>query len=522
MGVNTKSFDNASDMITFSRASGAYGFTKVSYGSELVSNGDFSDGSTGWNLNPTTGTMEVVNGKLVATNATAVGGQAFTNLLSGYAIGTPYEISFTVSDYVSGTVRLSVGNTYSGYVSSNGTFNFVIPYTSGLPRVYFSIGNTSLSIDNISVKEVLYNSSDPSATLKLIYHPNDVPRIEYNVDGSAKGILIEEARTNLVTYSEDLSTWYASVTVTDNSVTSPAQLQNASTLTSYSSGTSYGIDRGGITVTAGDHTLSAYFKANGFNYGKLTWYSAANSTQYAVFNLATGEVHGGIYDDAGIQDVGNGWYRCHITTSLNATSSGGGYAWISDGTLGRSSGVTGDGIKGIHAYGIQLEAGSFPTSYIKTTGATATRAVDVASIGVSNFGYNQTEGTLFVDFKTPDTANANALELGNSASSSRYIIRNGLAYYSASGLGAQVVLGYTASTNNQRVGFAVQSNDAVAVVNGSTVGTDNTVTLFSNPTILGIGARAYNLATEKLNGHIKSIQYYPRRLTDAQLQELTT
>ena len=45
MGVNTKSFDNASDMITFSRASGAYGLTKVSYGPELVTNGDFATDS---------------------------------------------------------------------------------------------------------------------------------------------------------------------------------------------------------------------------------------------------------------------------------------------------------------------------------------------------------------------------------------------------------------------------------------------------------------------------------------------
>ena len=55
MGVNTKSFDNASDMITFSRASGGYGLTKVSYGPELVTNGDFATDSdwtkgTGWSI----------------------------------------------------------------------------------------------------------------------------------------------------------------------------------------------------------------------------------------------------------------------------------------------------------------------------------------------------------------------------------------------------------------------------------------------------------------------------------------
>jgi hypothetical protein len=47
----------------------------------------------------------------------------------------------------------------------------------------------------------------------------------------------------------------------------------------------------------------------------------------------------------------------------------------------------------------QLELGAFPTSYIPTTGAAATRAADVASISGSNFSswYRQDEGTVFAD-----------------------------------------------------------------------------------------------------------------------------
>ena len=72
MGVNTKRFDSASDMITFSRASGGYGFTKVGYGSELVTNGDFSDGSTGWTAS--SATLSVVSGRLQVVATSAYGG----------------------------------------------------------------------------------------------------------------------------------------------------------------------------------------------------------------------------------------------------------------------------------------------------------------------------------------------------------------------------------------------------------------------------------------------------------------
>ena len=89
MGVNTKSFDNASDMITFSRASGGYGFTKVSYGPELVTNGTF-DTDSDW----TKGTGWSISGG----QATHVAGTAsnFSQAVSYGSAGTVYALSVDV------------------------------------------------------------------------------------------------------------------------------------------------------------------------------------------------------------------------------------------------------------------------------------------------------------------------------------------------------------------------------------------------------------------------------------------
>ena len=46
--MGTKQYDSATDLLTFSRASGGTALRKISYGNELVTNGDFSSGTTGW------------------------------------------------------------------------------------------------------------------------------------------------------------------------------------------------------------------------------------------------------------------------------------------------------------------------------------------------------------------------------------------------------------------------------------------------------------------------------------------
>jgi len=525
MGVNTKRFDSASDMITFSRASGGYGFTKVSYGSELVSNGDFSDGSTGWNLNPTAGTMEVVNGKLVATNATAVGGQAFTNLLSGYAIGTPYEISFTVSDYVSGYVKLSVGNIYSEAVSSNGTFNFVIPYTVGLPRVYFNIANTSLSIDNISVKEVTYNSSDPSATLKLIYHPNDVPRIEYDLDGSAKGILVEGARTNSYKYSEDLSEYVwigSSGTISSiNAITSPDG-NSTGNLVITGVNDPFSRRQNGLGV---DSTISFYAKAQEYSF---VFANNDNGAGWVCFDLATESIALGNNGFSGeMTAVGNGWYRCVATFPMLIAGNNAHMAiGVRENFGGTYTASSANGTSGAYIWGAQMEADPFATSYIKTENATATRALDLAEINVSNF-INKSAGTFLATFNYSDPTNADNNYVFSGSSNARVFYNNaGNSVWQTYDGSAGTTFGDVDSGEVYKLAVAVKTDSNISTAKNGTIQTTRTVntalmTSIEAYPLLAIGGASSSSSYQKLNGHIKSIKYYPRRLTDAQIQRLT-
>ena len=101
-----------------------------------------------------------------------------------------------------------------------------------------------------------------------------------------------------------------------------------------------------------------------------------------------------------IVDVGNGWYRCIITFTTVSTSGAvinPVIYLIDNANATRAAGMTGDGYSGIFIWGAQLEQGSFPTSYIKTSGASATRSADNASITGENFSswYRQDEGSLY-------------------------------------------------------------------------------------------------------------------------------
>ena len=49
-------------------------------------------------------------------------------------------------------------------------------------------------------------------------------------------------------------------------------------------------------------------------------------------------------------------------------------------------------------YGVQVEAGVFPTSYIPTSGSAVTRTVDSAVATLSDFYYRQKHGSMVVEF----------------------------------------------------------------------------------------------------------------------------
>ena len=182
----------------------------------------------------------------------------------------------------------------------------------------------------------------------------------------------------------------------------------------------------------------------------------------------------------------------------------------------------------------QLEAGSFATSYIPTSGSQVTRSADLASIPVSAFGHNPDAGTIVVEFNY-QFADGGAgfprpFEYGNSGTQV-----NRIAVYTAESSGnlsynvlsnnvgsSRVLSGGTVSPVSGVAALAFRDGDIAGCLDGGSVVTssDSVSTPSSPRNILKIGGQGSN-ASSNINGHIKSLKYFPRRLTDAQLQELT-
>ena len=348
----------------------------------------------------------------------------------------------------------------------------------------------------------------------------NTPRIEYDADGNRLGLLIEEQRTNLVTYSEefDNAAWgkagtggTPAVSVVANQAIAPDGTLTADKLIP---GTSAGTHYLQQTVTAYTSAcLSLYAKAAEQSKVRLALF---NSGIVHEFDLAAGTSSGA--GNGTITDVGNGWYRCSVAAD------GASNTLVQIYTGDNSAG---DGSSGIYIWGAQLEQASFPTSYIPTSGSTATRAADVASIPTSDFGYNQREGTVVQEFSTANTyiANENAFSDGTNDNRIMWGLNSnaGRAPYISSGGTNTVALinnSGLASGVQSKLGIAFASNDVASSLDGGAVATDTSATIPSQITILYLGVGAVGSGTF-INGHIKSIKYYPRRLSNDQLQELT-
>lgn len=345
----------------------------------------------------------------------------------------------------------------------------------------------------------------------------DSPRIDYDpITGKAKGLLIEEQRTNLIPNSTpqsgDLSVSggsFSYVTCNFTPLSGPGIHFDTSGVSSYTYFTP--------TYTAADYTLSVFVEMDDGN--APTFDSPTGSAVANDFALVVdaAQVNPLTYI---VEHFGGNTYR--VSGTLTAAS-----------TTARNTGVvkySGNSTRTFKVTGLQLEQGSFATSYIPTSGSTVTRSPDIASIPVSAFGYNQDAGTVVAEFGhfAVDTSLAGIVSITSDPPPLNDWAP--LIYGSTSAISFSVEDTSVTQVNTQVSGdlrttggiaaFAMKENSFAASVGGSTPQTDNSGTMPTNMSVMRIGTFASNPAY--LNGHIKSIKYYPRRLTDTQLQELTS
>lgn len=171
---------------------------------------------------------------------------------------------------------------------------------------------------------------------------------------------------------------------------------------------------------------------------------------------------------------------------------------------------------------------AFPTSYTKTTTAAATRNADAVVMTGTNFSdwFNATEGTLYIEGEVVDTGVSTTLLSINDGT-----VDNALNIYfdhSTGNLLFQVidggveqaaVGGAVASSGYYKLACAFKAGDFAASLDGAAVATDAAGTI---PTVDRLTIGALGTGVTMANSHIKVVQCYPRRLTNAQLIILST
>jgi hypothetical protein len=368
------------------------------------------------------------------------------------------------------------------------------------------------------------------------------------VTGESLGLLVEEARTNLLLRGEqfDDAGWTKSnVTITANNIVAPDGTLTADKLVENTATnvTHFALQQSSVTSGI-SYTFSVFIKAAERTFVQVGLLNANSPFDNLIsyVNLTNGSILSstfGTVSGAKVSTISypNGWYRVIVTAIVGSTTSLQSVIWTanSDALSSAARTYTGDGTSGLFIWGAQLEVGSFPTSYIPTVASTRTRAADNASITGKNFSewYRQDEGTFitkakydgipisglvnrtsFATFSTENTVSSwNVWWESGGGNLAAYVVESPQSTYQA-----VLTSGLISINQTKKTASAYKLNDFAFTVDGASPSLDTSGTVPSNAKLF-IGS--LNGTSWSLDGTISQLTYYPKRLPNAQLQALT-
>jgi hypothetical protein len=350
-----------------------------------------------------------------------------------------------------------------------------------------------------------------------------MPRFDYNPSTlAAQGLLIEEARTNLITSSAVLPAG-VNVTITADTFVAPDgtttgdQILDNATLGEHYSDSSF------TPTAATNYTFSAFIKNIGaLSSGFACLRMAGDFSAFVIVNLSTFAVaiNGGAnFVSSSVQAINNGWYKISVTgLSVGTTASVARIQVTDAANLNLYSG-TGEGFA---VWGRQLEAGAFPTSYIPTTVAQVTRDADVASVNTLSPWYNASAGTFFIEAALATVSSYRPIaQVDDGATNNRiyYDCNSGpiRVVSRVSGVNQCLIDLASVSANTVfKVAGGYSLNDYAGSLNGAAVVPDTSATV---PTVDRL--RMMSDGVNQGVGYLRRITYYPRKLSSAELQAIT-
>jgi len=364
-----------------------------------------------------------------------------------------------------------------------------------------------------------------------------IPRLDYPLGGGCPALLVEPSGSNLALHSENLATIWSPVqllafgsgsVLNTTGTLDPYGTNVADLIVANTSVNQHRVDQTTVSVS-GSYTFSIFLKAAGYNFARLRLTGVG-----ATFNLASGTISA---TDSGIvssiQSYGNGWYRCIISKAVSVANE---IVRVNMQPTQSAADFEGDGASGIYIFGSQYESGTVATSYIPTTTGSDTRTADVITLSGAVSGcIGQSEGTIYaeVDVRALSGAksifgvslNSNTTDFASIQinSSNRILARI------RSGTGTlQDVTATSTVTGTIKIAMAYDSSGSILVVNGAIIGTNAsgipTWASSVNFVHIGNGPSAVSGSSQGgfFNDRIRAVALYTTRLTDPQLQALTT
>jgi hypothetical protein len=281
-----------------------------------------------------------------------------------------------------------------------------------------------------------------------------------------------------------------------------------------------------------------------------------------IYNLDLGTIHiaqsPGNTDAWGIEDAGNGWWRCWFSGTVTGGQSTYYIHVDSADDFGNVSHQNTAG-NGFYLWGPQMEYGGAPTSYIYTDDSAVTRALDQCdAVADTRYGddikiydlswYNSQESTIYGE-GTSISANNNTGSnpalwgLTDGTSSNRYLLRrfsNGVSDPTYGGYTFRLQqtmpdgtgynndffsptadgLGEWDDSNVHKMAMSISPGNQIGAADGKDAQITSVTDMpaYTQPTMVQIGHAG---SSDYWNGHIRKLAYYPTQLNISEMKALT-
>ena len=361
----------------------------------------------------------------------------------------------------------------------------------------------------------------------------NVPRLDYPlIDGVVQdcpALLLEPQRGNFGRYSEQLSSWVKNrATSADNQTISPDGSQTAgkATVTTASGSHAIYINQFSSVTSGADYVLTLFVKKATTKYVRL---EEGYSNYGVIFNFDTEEITtkgNASFSDIGVEKYPNGWYRLSVHFIVGSTSTSQPALYILKDSDATQSYTGTD--ESVFLWGLQMEAGTYHTSYIKNASTgTTTRSADACNGSGTSADINSVEGVFFVEIAalandqssrriTIAQGTSNLIRVGYDSVSNRIVA----VVYNGANQAVLLTTSYTI-TDFHKIAVKYKQNDFALWINGTEVATDLSGSTFATGTLNELAfddGGGGNL----FYGKVKQAMTFKTALSDSELANLTS